>query len=515
MKKYITIYLPYRFQQIIICSFLLLNSIPLLAQQPSRIEIRNADTFEGDATMGKDVRRLIGNVVFQHMDVLMYCDSAYLYSNDNSLDAFGKVKIEQGDSMKLKGDLLKYDGNTRIARLFNNINMSDGKMILTTNLLNYDLSNETANFPENGKITDGENILTSKKGYYFSKDKMLFFKDSVVLINPKYIMNCDTLRYHTKTRTAYFLGPTHINSTGKDSTYIYCEDGWYNTLTGKSYLSRNAFIQSGSKQLKGDSIIYDRNRSIGEAFHNVSVTDTIQKIIVNGDYAIYDDVLKKSVVTGKTMLTQVFDKDSLFMHADTLFATFDSLGRTRSYFAYHHVKFFKSDLQGKCDSLNYTAMDSTLRLYTEPVIWSGTNQLSADSITLQLDHSKIDKLNMYSASFIASKEDSIRFNQIKGKNMTGYFFDNKLYKILVKGNGQTIYYGKDKEEKTIGVNRADCSDLIIAIKESKVDQITLLKKPDATFYPIDELSPKELILKGFTWQVEKQPLNKEDIFIWR
>jgi lipopolysaccharide export system protein LptA len=483
--------------------------------KPSKIEIRNADSFEGDVSSGKDMRKLIGHVVFQQDNVMMYCDSAYLYSADNSVDAFGKVRIEQGDSLSLKGDLLKYNGNLRIARLFDNISMTDGKMVLTTEILNYDMNRETADYPLKGKIVDGENILTSNKGYYFSKDKMLFFKDSVTLTNPKYVMHCDTMRYHTITRTAFFIGPTTTQSTGSDSTLIYCENGWYNTLTGKSYMNKNAWMQSRSQRLAGDSILYDRNTGVGEAFMHVSVIDTAQKIIVNGDYAKYDDQRKKSIVTGKTMLTQVFDKDSLFMHADTLFATFDTSGNTRNYFAFHHVKFFKTDLQGKCDSLTYAASDSTLRFYYDPIIWSGENQITADSINLQVGHSKIEKLNMYSSSFIASKEDSARYSQIRGKNMTGFFEDNKLHKIIVRGNGQTIYYAKDKDEKLMGVNRADCTDLIIYVKENKVDQIILIKKPDATFYPIEELSPGELLLKGFRWHQDLQPLSKEDIFNWR
>jgi len=502
---------------------ILFPSLQVQAQKPakgghepgSKIEIRNADSFEGDESMGKNVRRLIGNVVFQQDEVMMYCDSAYLYSNDNSLDAYGRVRFEQGDSLRLRGDLLKYNGNTRTARLFDHISLTDGKMTLTTDLLNYDLNRRMADFPEKGKIVDGENTLTSNKGYYYSTDKMLFFKDSVVLNNPKYIMNCDTLRYHTTSRIAYFMGPTTINSTGSDSTNIYCENGWYNTDNGKSYLSQNAFIQSKSQQLKGDSILYDRNTGTGEAYYHVFVIDTTQEIIVTGDYAKYDDRNKQSVVTGNTMLTQVFDSDSLFMHADTLYATFDTTGNTRNYFAYHHVKFFKTDLQGKCDSLSYNASDSTLRFYYDPIIWSGENQLTADSINLQIAHSKIDRLNMYNSSFIVSREDSIRFNQIRGKNMTGYFSDNKLYKILVTGNGQSIYYGRDKDDKVMGVNRADCSDIMIYVKEGKVDRIMLIKKPDATFFPPEELSPQELVLKGFKWQQDKQPKSKEDIFIWR
>ncbi len=484
------------------------------AQKNKKVEIVQASSLEGSKINGIEVRRLVGDVIFKQDNTLMYCDSALFYESTNSIDAFGNIRIE-GPDAKLYGETLHYDGNSKSSRVVKNVRLTDGKMELTTDAMNYDLSTEVADYNTGGKVIDNENVLTSQRGYYYSKDKMVFFKDNVVLVNPKYIMNSDTLKYNTTTATAFFYGPSTIQSTGKDSAYIYCENGWYNTKTEKSFFSKHAFIQTRENILNGDSILYDRKEGIGRAFKNVMVTDTTQKIIINGNYAYVNEKTNRSLVTGKTMLTKIFDKDSMYLHADTLYAVNDSLTKEKTYFAYKHVRIYKTDLQGKCDSLVYSSKDSTISFYSDPVLWSNQNQLTADSISILLSGSKIYSMNLRVNSFISSSQDSLRFNQIKGRDMIGYFKDNNLYKINVIGNGQTIYYLRNNKNQLTGVNRAESSDLMIFLNDSKVQKISLLNKPDATLYPIKELQPHELKLKGFNWLNEKQPHSKDDIFIWK
>lgn len=501
-------------------SFILFLFFPafLFAQKKTQVELINANSLEGDNSLGKNVFRLLGNVQFKHDNVLMFCDSAYRYGDENRFDAFGNIHIKQGDTLNVYGDLLKYEGNTSVAHLFKNVRMTDNKMVLTTDNLNYNTENAVADYYNGGRITDAENILTSRIGYYYSKDKMVFFKDSVVLNNPRYQVDCDTLKYNTVTKTAFFLGPSTINSTGSDSTFIFCNYGWYNTITEQSYFSDRAYIKSKNQLLKGDSMLYNRKIGFGQAFKNVQVFDTDNKTIISGYRADYFESQQKSVVSGDALMTQAFDNDSLYLHADTLFATWDSLTLRKTYLAYHHCRIFKTDLQGKCDSLTYSSVDSTIRFYKDPVIWNEENQLTADSINLQTANSSLHKMNLYNTAFITSQEDSERFNQVRGKNMTGFFQDNKLYKINVTGNGQTVYYVKDTKqgkERLTSVNRAECSDMVVFVKDTKVNKIILLKKPEGTLFPIKELKPEELKLKGFTWQPEKRPFSKQDIFVWK
>jgi len=493
----------------------------ITAQKSDKIELIHADVSEFDQSLNAKATRLIGNVAFKHQNAFMYCDSAYLFRDENRLEAYNNIRITQGDSITLTGKRLNYDGNSKVAHVIDNVIMSDRKMTLNTSQLDYNLESDVASYSDSAHIVDGENVLTSKLGYFFSSTHDLFFRRDVRLVNPKYTMTCDTLRYNTVNKTAFFLGPTQIIS--KDNI-IYCESGWYNTETQKSNFNKNSYLQTKEQRLQGDSVFYDRLKGIGKVFGNVAITDTVNRIIISGDYGEYHELTDSSWVTGQAMMTQIIDGDSLFLHGDTLLAIgenkIDSTNRKKNIFAFHHVKLFKDDLQGSCDSLVYLASDSTIRLYTDPVIWSGTNQLFADSITLQTSNSEITFIYLTGNSFIASKADSVaveildslRFNQIRGKNMVGVLSDNKLYRIDVTGNGQTIYYAKNKNEKNFGVNRADCSDLTIYIEENKVKGISLLNQPDGTLYPIKELSLNELRLKGFSWFEDKRPKTKEDIF---
>ncbi len=503
----------------------LISTASVNSQKPEKIELVNADVSEFDEAINANATRLLGNVIFRHQNATMFCDSAYLYRNENRLEAFNNIKIKQGDSLDLTGKRLLYNGDTKMAQVFDDVVMKDRKMTLSTSQLDYDMKNDIAFYTDSAHIVDGENILTSKLGYFYSDTHDLYFRTNVLLVNPKYTMNCDTLKYNTLSKTAYFLGPTYIHST---DNIIYCENGWYNTETQKSNFKTNSYLQTKEQKLKGDSVNYDRNKGIGKVYGNVLIEDTTNNLLINGDYGEYHELTDSSWVTGHAMMTQIYDGDSLFLHGDTLLAigtgNEDSTQfsqKKKNLYAFHKVKLFKRDLQGVCDSLVYNQSDSTIRLYNLPVLWSGLNQLTADTITLQTSNSEISNIFLINNSFISAKADSdatesidsTRYNQIRGKNMTGFLQENKLYKINVNGNGQTIYYAKNNKQKNFAVNRAECSDLVIYIEENKVKSITLLNEPDGTLYPIRQLSISELRLKGFSWFGQRRPQTKEDIFI--
>ena len=504
--------LRFFFQFLVLCSIFITQISS--AQKNKKIEILNANTLEYDQSLGNNARKLIGDVAFKHEGAIMKCDSAYLYSESNSMDAFGNVHINQGDTINIYGDTLKYNGNSKNAELLGNIRFIDKDMTLITSHLNYDLKNSMGYYFGGGTITSlaNQNKLTSQQGYYYSKNKELFFKEKVVLINPEYEIYSDTLKYHTTTEISYFLGPTIIQS--KDNL-IYCENGWYDTQKDISQFKKNAYIITKEQKLQGDSLYYDRNNGIGKAFKNVQITDTIKDFIINGDYAIHYEKENNSIITGNTMLTMIMESDSLFLHADTLKATYDSTKTDRIIYAYHKTKFFKRDLQGMCDSLVYTFIDSTIRLYKDPVLWSEENQMIAEHIQVKTSDGKVQYLKLDRAAFIISQEDSTRFNQVKGKNMMATFLDNELYKVDVTGNGQTIYYLREDKGELFGVNKAESSDLTIYIKENAVDKISFINKPEATLYPIDKLPAEETILKDFVWKIEFRPLSKQDIFVWK
>lgn len=533
---------PYQLLFKVIAFALVLLAVPAQAQETKRIKFK-AKRLVGAPHIGNGAKRLIGNVEFEHDGIIMYCDSAYMYE-DNSLDGFGNIHITQGDTLHLYGDKLHYDGNEKKADVQKNIRLLEKDMSLTTDYLVYDLNTSIATYTSGGTIVNKENTLTSDHGHYHSNSKTLSFKKNVVLNNPQYVMNCDTLMYNTVSKVAWFLGPTTIKS---QDNLIYCENGFYDTDRDISQFNKNAYIVTREQRLWGDSLYYDRNSGYGKAMRNVTILDSAQNIYIKGDLAEHFEDSENSIVTGNAVMMQVYDGDTLFLHGDTLRASYannngevrpllltkkskdkkDKKGRKekdqlisrvdtagyphRMLFAYHGVKFFKSDMQGKCDSLVYSFLDSTMRLYKLPVMWSDQNQLTGDEMALQMSNGKIRSMELRNNAFISSEEDSAKFNQVKGRLIRGYFTDNELSRIRVEGNGQTIYFAKD-DSTLIGVNKAECTDILILVKDNDIQQITFITKPEATLYPLKELGPKDLLLDNFVWRASERPLERKDIF---
>ena len=491
-----------------ILSFVTICILSSHAQQTHKISHTSND-MEFDKNLANGAYRLLGNVVFKHEGTVMYCDSAYFYSDINSLDAFDNVYINQGDTIHLYGDFLHYDGNSRIANVRRKVRLVSKETQLFTEALDFNLKSSVGYYISYADIINGENKLSSKEGYYYSGSKMYFFRDSVVIINPSYTIYSDTLKYNTISNVAYFLGATEIIS---DSNYIYCEDGWYNTETDISLLKKNARLESASQILKGDSLYYERAAGYGEAYNNVELFDIEQNIILKGNFATYDEATEDALLTDSAMLIQITDPDSIYIHADTLLSEVDTNGY-KLLKAYYRVKMFKSNLQGKCDSMSYSFADSVIRLYNDPVLWSEENQLTSEYMEIRTKKQRIDQLHLMRLAFIISEEDTVKYNQIKGKTMVCFFKDNELYKVEVNGNGQTIYYAKD-ENQIIGVNKAESSNLVIHLEGKDVKEIMFYTKPDAILYPLETVPPNELKLKNFVWLERYRPLKKEDIFIW-
>ena len=497
----------YILTHIIISFILFVPIIPIAAQKEAKIQFSAAIT-EVDAILGKDTKRLINNVIFTHEGTIMYCDSAYFYSNRNSLDAFSNVYINQGDTVHLYGDLLYYDGNTKIAKVRNNVKLINGETTLTTESLDYNITDGVGYYTQHAFIVNQDNQLESEIGYYYTKADVFEFQDSVVVTNPEYTIYSDRMKYNTETKIAYFLGPTEIIS---DSSYIYCERGWHNTETDVSQLNQNALVRNTKQTVRGDSLYYEKQTGFGRAINNVEIVDTDQNVILRGNKGIYYENTEYARITEKAMFLQVSStNDTLFLHADTLLSEVDTSG-TKFIKAYYGVRMYKSDMQGKCDSMSYSLADSVIRLYYEPVLWFNDNQISAQYIEIQTENRQPKTMYLYQSSFIINIEDTTKYNQIKGKNMICHFRNNQLYRIDVNGNGQTVYYPKDKE-KLIGANKAECSNLILYFKDGEINTISFLNNPDAVLYPLEDAPLNELLLKGFKWLDKLRPQDKEDIF---
>jgi len=527
---------------IILLVFVFIFFNTAFSQSVKKIQIVNANSIDYDEqTLGKNIKRLKGNVKFKHDQALMFCDSAYFNTKINTVKAFSNIHFNQGDTINLYGDYFYYDGNTKLAKIRNNVRLENNSAVLTTDSLNFDRNTNIGYYFEKGVIKDTNNTLTSLSGYYYSNTKDFFAIDSVKLVNKKYTMISDTLKYNTETKISSFFGPTTIVS---DTNFIYCENGWYNTNTDISQFNKNAYLKSKNTKISGDSLFYNRNQGIGKAYNNVTIIDTSQKIILKGNIGEYTENPQASFITDSALFIQYDKKDTLFLHGDTLryrliknyiksdsiiidtindkikidtifYTKIDSFKLLR---AYNKVKLFRLDFQSKCDSLIYSFKDSTIEMYQNPVIWSDKNQLNADFIKLFTKKNHPYKINLETNAYIISKEDSIRFNQIKGKNMIGYFKSDSLYKVDVIGNGESVYFPKDDSDTSnielIGVNHVESSSMIIFLSNNRPNKIIFKTMPKGILNPINFIPKDQLILKGFIWLDYIRPKKVSDIFIW-
>ena len=495
---------------------ILLISLSGNAIAQKTIHLKHADKMVGRTEQnGERGDWVIGNVVFTQNLTTIYCDSAKRNKINNSFEAFGKIKITDGDSITVTSLALIYDGNSRIAHLrknvvFNKLNTAT----LYTDYLDFDRIKNKANYFNGGKLVDSTNTLTSRKGYYDISSNMASFKKDVVGVSKEYTMTSDTLQYQTKTKVIYFRDKTIVqDAEGKTATYT---GGFYNTQTKLSNL-HSGEIETESYHMVGDTYFLDDKKLFYKATGNVVMKSKEENMIIYGDHGDYYKDKGVIKVYGHCYVAKVDESlDTLFLSADSLVSLESKDPKLKRLLAYHHVKIYKSDMQGVADSVSYVSVDSMLYFYDHPVLWNADNQMTADTINILLKKKAVDKVIMINNSFVASQDSLLNFNQIKGRAMVAIFRSKKIHHVDVNGNGQSIYYAlEEKEVKDsiatlkitflTGMNKIDCSNMKINFIDGKINNITFLKNPDASFIPPTELQDKDRLLKGFIWREAEKP----------
>lgn len=511
-------------RRILLLSVLCLFGFCLVAQvqprrnaaQPakSKVYLLHSDVLKKNKD-NPNAQILVGDVSFRHDSIYMYCDSACFYEKTNSLEAFHNVKFVQGDTLFLYGDYLFYDGNTQLAQVRNNVRMENRTTTLTTDSLNYDRIANLGYFFDGGTLMDEQNVLTSDWGEYSPATKMSVFNYEVKLVNPQFTLTSDTLRYNTDTKIASIVGPSDIDS---DENHIYSELGFYYTQQGQAELLERSVLTNNGKRMTGDSLFYDRNRGIGEAFQNVEFVDTISKNMLTGDYCFYNQLTGYAFATDKAVATDFSQGDSLFIHADTLqLYTFhvntDSVYREAR--AYHKVRFYRTDIQGVCDSLVFSSKDSCLTLYQDPILWNGKQQLLGEEIMVYMNDSTIDWAHIQNQALSVEQLDSLNYNQVSGKDMKAYFEGGEMKQVDVDGSVRLVYFPMEKDSTLLGMNCSETSKLSMFLENRKLKKMAMSPKSNGTLYPMTQIPPAKMKLDNFAWFDYVRPLNKADIFNWR
>ncbi len=473
------------------------------------IYLERSDVVRFDNENLPDIQVLVGNVLLRHDDVYLYCDSAHLNQKSNSFKAFGHVKIEQGDSLEIYSKRLNYNGNTKIGHLYHNVKMINGEVTLYTDTLIYNREKNLGYYTCGGKLVDSLNTLVSKHGYYYSNTKIAEFKYNVVGVNSNSTIESDTLTYSTETKIATILGPTYIHHS--DSTIIYSELGWYNSETDQSQLLKESLINHGNgKSLAGDTIFYDKAIGVGEAFQNVILKDSLNKINLYGHYGYYKEDGEIGIITDSAMMVEFSQQDTTYIHGDTLYS-YAVDNEEKMTLAYRNVRLFNNEFQGVCDSLTFCSTDSILHLMQMPIVWNENQQITGDTIHIYPKDSTVDHMHVVNNAMMIQEEDTIHYNQISGKEIIVYIVNEKLNHVDISGNVESIFFPNDQGE-LIGMNTIKSSYMTVYFQEGELERFVVFPSPTAIMYPMSQINKNMLYLPNYTWQINTRPTSKDDIF---
>lgn len=486
----------------------------------SRVHLLHVDSMFFDDRVSKTAQFLVGNVQFEHEGIYMYCDSALYYEASNSFDAYGNVKMVQGDTLTLDGEILYYNGMDQLARVRHNVVLRHVETTLYTDSLDYDRLYNLGYFFEGGRLVDQGNELSSDWGEYSPATRNAVFNYNVRLVSPgppeepKSTIISDTLYYNTKTAIAHVKGPSNIDN---GDSHIYTELGYYYTQQELSYLLNRSILTNNGKRMVGDSVVWDGITNEGKAFGNIEYSDVVNKNMFKGGYCYYNDNQGYMEASDSAVVIDYSQRDTLYAHADT-FKVFtyhkdtDSLYRTIH--GYHHVRAYRSDVQAVCDSLVYNSKDSCMTMYRDPILWQMGQQLVGEEIQAYMNDSTMDSVLVLRQAISVERMDSIHYNQVAGKEIRFYFKEGQMDMTRVIGNVMLNYYPTDEDSLMIGMNHLESTDLKLFMKEGKIDKIWA---PASTgkLTPVPLIPPKELYLENFVWFDYVRPKDKDDIFNWR
>ncbi len=464
--------------------------------------------FPGASIFSKDDER---QVQFEHQGADLWCDIAIFYAEENRLKAIGNIRLQQGDSIEMNSGKMDYDGNTKLAKAWEKVDLTNGQMRLTTDTLYFNREKQEAYYNSGGKVVDSANVLTSKVGTYFMTPKKYQFQRNVHIDNPDYIIDSEQLDYYTTSKNAYMYGPSTI--TGEEYK-IYCERGFYDTKIEQGYGIKNTRIDYDNKIIEGDSLYFDKFKEFASATNNIQITDTINNGVIRAHYAEVHKAKDSVFATKRAVSISLVEKDSLYMHGDTLMVTGKKEERVLR--AFRNAKFYKTDLSGKCDSIHFEEKTGITQLITDPILWNVDNQITGDSIHLisDLETDKLDSLKVIENAFIISLDTIGRtgYNQAKGKNLFGKFIENELKIIDLVQNTEVIYYVYNDDEELVGIDKTICSKIRLLMANNDIEDITFFVNPDGDIFPETDLPVESRKLKGFVWRGEERIISKEEIF---
>lgn len=464
-----------------------------------------------------DVRAdiLVGNVRLFHSGMYLDCDSARFFRDDNSFNAYGHVKMWQGDTLTLTCDTLLYDGFDMKAHTLGHSVLTHKKTRLETEYLDYDRVYGVGMYPDGGTLYDEDNVLVSDWGQYTVNTHEAFFTNNVVLTNPKFKMITDTLYYYSDSKKARIVTPTNI--TSDDGTFVYGERGEYDTKTEQACLLDRSYVIKDMRKIVGDSLHCDNKYGFSEAFNNVILTDDENNCMLTGNYCSYDQNSGTAVATDSAVAYEYSQKDTLYVHADTLKMFTYNIDTDSVYHdlhAYHKVRLYRIDVQAVCDSMVTHELDSCTYMYGQPILWNEEQQVFGEEIRIYNNDSTINWIHIVGQATTIEQKDSVSYNQIESKEMFCYFKDGALERNEAHNNVYICYFMEEDDGNPIGMDYNETTKAIVYMENKKVSKIWMAGST-GTIYPSVAIPNDKRYLSRFAWFDYVRPKDKNDIFVWR
>lgn len=487
-------------------------------QQSNRIELLHADVLRYDMYgANPEAQILKGKVAFLHQGARLTCDSAYFYEADNSMKAFGHVRFVQGDTLSLTADRADYDGQEQIMHARKNVVLKHRRKILLTDSLDYDRLYQNAYFFEGGTLIDGKDRLVADWGEYNTETKQAVFYYNVKLRGKQRVITTDTLYYDTKKSIAHVLGPSKIKTK---SSITETKNAFFYTKTDVAQLFGRSTIVDGQKTITGDTLYYDSKKGKSRGYGNVVFVDKKNKASLKGNYLQYNEKKGYGFATNRALVTDYSQKDTLYMHGDTLkLYTFhintDSM--YRKVHAYHKVRVYRNDLQAVCDSLVFNTKDSCMNMYQNPIVWSNNRQLLGEQIQLYMNDSTVREAHVLGQALSVEKADGKEhYNQLSSKEMHAYFVDGQIKKAVAVSNVLSVFYPiDDKDSSLVMMNYLETDTMKMYFAAQRQLEKIWTPKAIGTTYPMTQIPPAKLKLPAFAWHEEIRPKDKNDIFNWK
>jgi lipopolysaccharide export system protein LptA len=476
-------------------------------------------------------------------------DSAKIYTEAGFYNLKEKKASFVKNPQYLKNDqkawarVMRYDGNLKEVTLVGEAHFEDSTTYATADFITYNERQDVTTLDGNAFIRDENRTITGENITYDALNKTYTTRGRSHIVDGEQILDADQVDYDKERDIGAAAGNVIWMDTTEKMTVV-CEFAEHSK-------KRNYLKASGGKfgrpylikVIDGDSLFVSADTLMSV---EVVLADTSDNRISPVDLPVESQkdsanlaVLKEDkntatspgLLSGSDIPPALFPVDTSPIHLVDSSSLINNVGMqdsikmlalhqqknkadsdsTRLILAFHDVRIYKSDLQGICDSMSYSTLDSMFRLYKNPVLWSDTTQFTADTVQIQLANDKIDRMLMRQNSFIINTKDSLFFNQIKGKNSTAFFEDSELQRVRVVGNAESVYYALDDNDAYIGVNQTVCSEMLIQFGANEIEGIRFYTEPKATLFPMKQADHEQLKMTGFNWQIEKQPKSLDDL----